>query len=162
MRNVNTYHRSALATPTSRDVESRGNDRVTYTASGTVVPMATRRAILLARRASSRAQLAHRPPIAMPGVSVPHLAHGWLGPNPLNHGAGEFGRSSTSPQIRCADLVLHDGCLERAAQPLPRVELADMIEHHRGREHLRRRIGDPLPRDVRRRAVHRFEDGGVG
>ena len=36
-----------------------------------------------------------------------------------------------------------------------------MIEHHRGSEQLRRRIGDPLPRDVRRRAVHRLEDRGV-
>src|SRR5467141_4690908 len=137
MRNVNTYHRSTLATPTSRDVGSRGNDRVTYTASGTVVPMATRRAILLARRASSRVQLAHRPPIAMPGVSVRHLAHGWLGPNPLNHGAGEFGRSSTSPQIGCADIVLYDRRFEGAAQPLAGLELTYMIEHHRGGQHLR-------------------------
>ncbi len=76
MRNVNTYHRSTLAAPTSRAVRSTGSDSATYTASGAVVPMATRRAILLARRASSRVQLAHRPPIAMPGVSVPHFAHG--------------------------------------------------------------------------------------
>ena len=95
----------------------------TYTASGTVVPMATSRATLVARRFSSRVQLAHSPPIAMPGVSVPHLAHGWLGPNPLDHGAGEFGRRSTSPQVRCADLVLDDGCLESAAQPVARLEL---------------------------------------
>src|SRR6266487_5830075 len=96
MRNVRTYHRSTLAAPTSRAVRSTGSDTATYTASGTVVPMATRRATLLARRSSSRVQLAHSPPIGMPAVSVPHLAHGWLGPNPLDHGAGEFGRSSTS------------------------------------------------------------------
>src|SRR5467141_1064130 len=162
MRNVNTYHRSTLAAPTSRAVRSTGSAKATYTASGRVVPMATSRAILVARRASNRVQVAHSPPIAMPGVSVPHFAHGWLGPNPLNHGAGEFGRSSTSPQIRCADLVLHDGCLEGAAQLLARLELADVIEHHRRGEQLRRWIGDPLPRDVRRRAVHRLEDGGVG
>jgi len=36
-----------------------------------------------------------------------------------------------------------------------------MIEHHRRRQHLGRRVGDPLPRDVGRRAVHRLEDGGV-
>ena len=76
MRNVNTYHRSTLAAPTSRAVRSTGSERATYTASGAVVPMATRRAILLARRSSSRVQLAHSPPIAMPGVSVPHFAHG--------------------------------------------------------------------------------------
>src|SRR5437016_9492422 len=162
MRNVNTYHRSTLAAPTSRAVRYTGSAKATYTASGMVVPIATSRATLVARRSSSRVQLAHRPPIAIPGVSVPHLAHGWLGPNPLNHGAGEFGRSSTSPQIRCADLVLYDGCLERAAQPLPCLELADVIEHHRGSKHLGRRVGDPLPRDVRRRAVHRLDDRGVG
>src|SRR2546425_5217832 len=158
MRNVNTYHRSTLTAPTSRAGRSTGSAKATYTASGMVVPIATSRAILLARRWSSRVQLAHSPPIAMPAVLSPHFAHGWLGPNPLNHGAGEFGRSSTSPQIRCADLVLHDGCLEGAAQPLARLEVADVIEHHRGSEQLRRRIGDPLPRDVRRRAVHRLED----
>src|SRR5437867_2556239 len=162
MRNVSTYHRSTLATPTKRAVGSTGSDQATYTASGAVVPMATRRAILVARRLSSRVQLAHSPPIAMPAVSTPHFAHGWLGPNPLNHGAGEFGRSSTSPQIRCADLVLYDGCLEGAAQPLTRLELSEMVEHHRGRQHLCRRIRDPLPCDVGRRAVHRLEDGGVG
>src|SRR6267378_699925 len=161
MRNVNTYHRSTLTAPTSRAVRSTGSANATYTASGMVVPIATSRAILLARRASNLVQLAHSPPIAMPGVSVPHFAHGWLGPNPLNHGAGEFGRSSTSPQIRCADLVLYDGCLERAAQPLPRLELADVIEHHRGGKQLRRWVGDSLPRDVRRRAVHRLKNRGV-
>ncbi|HXG96021.1 MAG TPA: hypothetical protein VNJ06_02780 [Gemmatimonadales bacterium] len=55
---------------------SRGSDRVTYTASGTVVLMAARRAILPARRASCLVQLAHWPPIAMPAVSAPHFAHG--------------------------------------------------------------------------------------
>jgi hypothetical protein len=40
------------------------------------VPIATHRPILLARRCSKRVQFAHRPPIGMPGVSVPHLAHG--------------------------------------------------------------------------------------
>src|SRR6267378_2958750 len=161
MRNVNTYHKSTLTAPTSRAVRSTGSAKATYTASGMVVPMATSRAILVARRCSSRVQLAHSPPIAMPGVSVPHFAHGWLGPNPLNHGAGELGRSNTSPQIRCADLVLHDGCLEGAAQPLARFELPDVIEHHRGGEHLRRRIGDPLLCDVRRRAMDWLEDRGV-
>src|SRR5213079_2065240 len=159
MRNVRTYHRSTLAAPTSLAVRSTGSAKATYTASGTVVPMATRRATLLARRSSSRVQLAHRPPIAMPGVSVPHFAHGWLGPNPLDHGAGELGRSSTSPQIRCADVVLHNRRFERAAQALGRLELAQMIEHHRGGEHLGRRVCDPLPRDVGRRAVDRLEDG---
>src|SRR2546425_1991053 len=96
MRNVNTYHRSTLAAPTSRAVRSTGSAKATYTASGKVVPMATRRAILLARRSSSRVQLRHSPPIAMPAVFSPHFAHGWLGPNPLDHGAGELGCRSTS------------------------------------------------------------------
>jgi hypothetical protein len=41
-----------------------------------VVPMATSRAIFVARRWSSRVQLAHSPPIAMPAVFAPHFAHG--------------------------------------------------------------------------------------
>jgi len=76
MVNVNTYHRSTLAAPTSRAVRSTGSAKATYTASGKVVPMATSRAIFVARRWSCRVQLAHSPPIAMAGVSVPHLAHG--------------------------------------------------------------------------------------
>src|SRR3989454_5871419 len=163
MRNVNTSHRSTLAAPTSRAVRSTGSAKATYTASGAVVPMATRRAILLARRSSSRVQLRHSPPIAVPGVVSPHFGHGWLGPNPLDHGAGELGPRSPSPppQIRCADLVLHDRRFDRPAQPLARLQLADVIEHHRGREHLRRWIGDPLPRDVGGRAMHRLEDSRV-
>src|SRR5947209_16097814 len=97
MRNVNTYHRSTLAAPTSRAVRSTGSVQATYTASTAVVPMATSRAMRLARRSSTRVQFAHRPPIAMPAVNSPHFAHGWLGPDPLDHGTGEIGRSSTSP-----------------------------------------------------------------
>jgi len=48
----------------------------TYTARGNVVPMATSRPILLARRFSRRVQFTHSPPIAMPAVSSPHFAHG--------------------------------------------------------------------------------------
>jgi len=76
MTNVRPYQSSALAAPTILAVRSTGSDSATYTASGIVVPIATRRAIRVARRFKSRRQLAHKPPIAMPGVSVPHFAHG--------------------------------------------------------------------------------------
>ena len=109
------YHRSTLAAPTSRAVRSTGSVQATYTARTAVVPMATSRAIRLARRASARVQFAHRPPIAMPAVYSPHFAHGWLGPDPLDHGAGEIGRRSTSPQVRRAHLVLYDRRLDGAA-----------------------------------------------
>src|SRR3989442_10828882 len=143
MRNVNTYHRSTLAAPTSGAVRPRGSERAKYTASGTVVPMATRRPILLARRSSSLVQLGHKPPIAMPGVSVPHLAHGWLGPNPLDHGAGEFGRRSTSPlpppPIHDPDFFLFYRRLHRATHPLACLHVSPLIQPH------------PVPRQPPRR-----------
>ena len=108
MRNVKMYHRSTLAAPTSRAVRSTGSVQATYTARTAVVPMATSRAIRLARRSNKRVHFAHKPPIAMPAVYSPHFAHGWLGPDPLDHGTGEIGRRSTSPQVRRTDLVLHD------------------------------------------------------
>src|SRR5258705_12925099 len=101
-----------------------------YSASGTVVPSDTRRATRVARRFSKRRQFWHNPPIAMPAVSAPHFAHGGLGPNSLDHGAGEFGRRSTSPQVRRPDIVRDDRVFERAPQPLRPVELPHMIEHH--------------------------------
>ena len=39
--------------------------------------------------------------------------------------------------------------------------LADMIEHQQRRAQQRGRVGDVLARDVRRAAVHRFEDADV-
>ena len=36
-------------------------------------------------------------------------------------------------------------------------DLAEMFEHHRARPDLADRIGDALPGDIRRRAVHRLE-----
>src|SRR2546425_3246092 len=96
MRNVNTYHRSTLAAPTSRAVRSTGSVQATYTASTAVVPMATSRAIRLARRSSTRVQFAHRPPIALPAVYSPPFPHGWLGPDPLGHRTGANRPSNTA------------------------------------------------------------------
>src|SRR2546428_11634754 len=128
MRNVNTYHRSALAAPTSRAVRSTGSAKATYTASGAVVPMATRRAILLARRSSSRVQLRHSPPIAMPAGVSPHFAHGGAGPKPPDHGAGEIRRSRPAPPIQWARLVPHDRRFDLATDPLAPPQLPDAYE----------------------------------
>ena len=89
MRDVSTYQTNTLAAPTMRAVGSRGTLRATYTASGTVVPIATQRPMRAARRRMRCVHAAHSPPMAIPGVSSPQLLHGWLGPT--GHGARKLG-----------------------------------------------------------------------
>jgi len=70
-------------------VGSLGRLSATYTASGTVVPIATRRPTRDARRWMRRVHAAHSPPMAIPGVISPQRLHGWLGPT--GHGARKLG-----------------------------------------------------------------------
>src|SRR5438874_1357264 len=135
---------------TPRSVSNR------YPTTSSVVTMAARRPIRDAFRATSLAHFAHSSPKAIPAVMSPHRAHGWL--DAPGHSPGEVGGRSTAPQILGADVVLHDHRFERAPQPARFLELADVVEHHRGREHLRGGVRDALPRDVRRRAVDGLED----
>ena len=68
-----------------------------------------------------------------------------------------------SVRRRAAEVARHrlafaDRRLERAADAPRALAVADVLEHHARGEHERARVGDALPRDVRRRAVHRLED----
>ena len=65
-------------------------------------------------------------------------------------------------EVAGADAVPHDRSGDGVADALGAVQLADVVEHHGGREHLGRRVGHALPRDVGRAAVHRLEDGRLG
>src|SRR5439155_22863302 len=163
MRYVSRYHATTAPAPTVRAVTCQlgGTERsviITYTASNSVVTIATRRPRRDAFCMTPFEHRGQRSPTAMPAVIVPQRAQGWL--EPPDHGAGELGGRSTASQVFRADVVLDDGGFERPAQPVPRLELADVVEHHRGREHLRRRVRDPLPGDIGRGAVHRLEDRG--
>src|SRR5947199_422116 len=164
MRKVSRYQATADTAPTVRAVvcDARGVDRsvsIRYPASRSVVTMATSRPIRDAFLVTSLVHAAHRSPGAIPAVCWPQRTHGLL--EPAGHSPGELSGRSTAPQILGSDVVLHDRRLEGPAQPARGRELADVIEHHRRREQLRRGVRDSLPRDVGRRAVHRLEDGRV-
>src|SRR6266699_7306098 len=161
MRKVSTYHATAATAPTVRAVVCDAGAtalrvRIRYPTTSRVVTMATRRPIRDAFRATSRVHFPHNSPKAIPGVISPQRAHGWL--DPVGHSPGELCCGSTAPQILGADVVLHDHRLQRATQSARFLEPADVVEHHRRREHLGGGVRDALPRDIGRRAVDRLED----
>src|SRR5260221_2362975 len=161
MRKVSRYQATATTAPTVRAVpcDAGGTVRrvsVRYPARSRVVTAATRRPIRDAFLVTSLEHFAHRSPGTIPAVCWPQRAHGLL--EPAGHSPGELSGRSTAPQILGADVVLHYRRFERPAQPARGRELPDVIEHHRGGEQLGRGVRDSLPRDVRRRAVHRLED----
>src|SRR5438093_1686898 len=164
MRKVSRYQATADTAPTVRAVlcDASGVDRsvsITYTARRRVVTIATRRPIRDAFLVTSLVHAAHNSPGAIPAVGWPQRAHGLL--EPAGHSPGELSGRSTASQILGANVVLHDRRFERPAQAARGLDLADMVEHHRGGEQLGRGIRDALPRDVRRRAVYRLEDRRV-
>ena len=60
-------------------------------------------------------------------------------------------------KIARAQLVLRQHDFDRLDDGLGRFRLAEMLQHHRARPDLADRIGDALPVNIRRRAVHRLE-----
>src|SRR5918994_6439170 len=100
-------------------------------------------------------------PQASPMTRRPQLAQGTSGSPPRDSIAELLGGRRPA-EIAGPDLVPDDRVHHRPAHPFGAVELAEMVEHHRGGQDLRRGIGDALPRDVGRAAMHRFEDGGLG
>ena len=68
------YQTNTVTAPTIRDDPPRGRESVMYTASGSVVPIATHRAILRARRTSFAQHSEQIPPTARPGTISPHFA----------------------------------------------------------------------------------------
>src|SRR5256712_13739682 len=147
MRKVSRYQATADTAPTVRAVvcDAGGVDgrvSIKSPARRSVVTMATRRPIRDAFLVTSLVHAAHRSPGAIPAVCWPQRAHGLL--EPAGHSPGEFSGRSTAPQILGADVVLHDRRFERPAQPARCLDFADVVEHHRGGEHLGRGILAPL------------------
>src|SRR6185437_5434187 len=145
MRKVSRYQATAVTAPTVRAVvcDASGVVRsvsIRYPARRSVVTMATRRPIRDAFLVTSLVHDAQRSPGAIPAACWPQRAHGLL--EPAGHSPGELSGRSTAPQILGADVVLHYRRFERPPQPA-------------------RGVRDPLPRDVRRRAMHRLEDRRV-
>ena len=62
-------------------------------------------------------------------------------------------------EIAGAQFLLGKHALDRLDDGGRGFALAEMLEHHRPRPDLADRIGDVLPGDIRRRAVHRLEHG---
>src|SRR5438105_9748702 len=164
MRTVRRYHATTATAPTVRAVACHAGAMalrvsIRYPTTSSVVTMATRRPIRDAFRATSLMHFAHTSPNAIPGVISPQRAQGWL--DPVGHSPSELCCGSTAPQILGPDVVLHDHRLQRAAQPARFLEPADVVQHHRRREHLRGGVRDALPGDIGRRAVDRLEDRRV-
>src|SRR5256885_16001173 len=139
MREVSTYHATAATAPTVRAAVCDAGAtalrvRIRYPTTSRVVTIATRRPMRDAFRVTPCEQRWHSSPKAIPAVISPHRAHGWL--DPPGHSPGEIVGRSTAPQILGADVVLHDHRFQRAPQPAGFLQLADVVEHHRGREHL--------------------------
>src|SRR5579862_346037 len=80
---------------------------------------------------------------------------------PLHDGLGELLRVGLAAEIAGAHLVLQQHVVDGLLDTFRLVVVAHVVEHHRGREHERERIGDALAGDVGRGTVHRLEDRGV-
>src|SRR4051794_21951639 len=124
----------------------------------TVAAREMRLASLLARPFRSAKQSGQRSPQFSPRNRRPQRTQGTSG-SPLSDGTAELLRRGGPAQVAGADAVTDDGRNDGMADPLRPVQLAQMVEHHCGGEHLGRRVGDALPRDVRRAAVYRLKDG---
>ena len=78
----------------------------------------------------------------------------------LHDGLGEITGGRGAAQVAGADIVLVQYGIDRLPQVPCLVDEADVVQHQAGGEQQRGRVGEALARDIRRRAVHRFEDGG--
>jgi hypothetical protein len=70
---------------------------------------------------------------------------------------GELRRRCGAAEITRPDACVHQSAVECRADASRGGSLADVIEHHAGRQQERRRVRDVLARDVRRAAVYGFE-----
>jgi hypothetical protein len=69
------------------------------------------------------------------------------------------GRRAT--EVAGAYLIFVQRPIDPLAHPIRKVAPVNVIEHHRGREQKRDRIGYPLTRKIRGRAMHRLENRGI-
>src|SRR5512145_2435478 len=107
----------------------------TYSPISNVAAREMRVASLDARRPRSARQPGQRSPQARPTTRSPHFAQGTSG-NPPRDSTTELLGGSRSAQIPGADPVGHDGLDHTPPNALGAVELAHVVEHHRGGEHL--------------------------
>src|SRR5215210_6188661 len=133
----------------------------TYAAMSTVAAREMRPANLLARVFLSPRHSGHSSPHPSPHTRRPHRTQGTSGCPSRNRMAELLG-AGTAAQIAGANVVSYDRGDDRVPDPLGALQLADMVQHHGGSEHLRRGVGQPLAGNVRGAAMHRLEDGGLG
>ena len=75
----------------------------------------------------------------------------------LRHRLAAGGRVGVAAEIPRAQRAFAERALDRADDRCRGVLLAEMLQHHRAGPDHADRIGDALPRDIGRRAVHRLE-----
>src|ERR1041384_1204143 len=127
--------------------ECAGIRKPRYTAITAVAPNAIHLDTRRARASRSQRHSGQSSVHASPGTRFPHLAHGTSG-NPLSDGITELLGAGVPAEIAGTNLLYDDDVLDRLPDALGPVQLAHVIEHHRGGQHLSRGISDPLPRDI--------------
>src|SRR6202034_66069 len=80
-------------------------------------------------------------------------------PDPADEPIAELCARTGSAQVGRYDAVGH-GAADRAGDPLGLGGVPEMIEQHGGARYRADGVRDPLPGDVRSRAVHRLEHAG--
>src|SRR5688500_5240001 len=121
--------------------------KATYAAISTAAAREMRLPSRLARACRSAWHSGHSAPQLSPRILRPHFAHATSG-SPLCDSISKLLGRGSAPEIVGANLVADDRGDDRIPDPLGAVELANMIQHHRGGEHLGGRIGDALSGDV--------------
>ncbi len=92
-----------------------------------------------------------------PGMTAASIAISQPSSQPCGDRVAAIGRVRRPAEITGAQLLLGQHAFDRLHDGVRGFGLAQMLEHHRARPDLSDGIGDPLPRDVRRRAMHRLE-----
>ena len=79
----------------------------------------------------------------------------------LDDGLGKLLGGSRATEVASEYLIFVQRLIDSLAHPVRKVAPVNMIEHHRGRKQKRERIGFPLTRKIRCRAMHRLENRGI-
>ena len=73
---------------------------------------------------------------------------------PADDRLGKFLGRRRAAQVAGAHLIFVQRLIDRLARLMRKLAPVNVMKHHRGREQQRKRIGNPLPRKTRRRAMH--------
>ncbi len=101
-----------------------------------------------------RADVKSAPAVRRPGPGSALL-------DPLHQCRREFLGAGLATEVAGAHVVDIQGRVDGLAQLAGLVAQTDVIQHHGGCQHQGNRVGNALARDVRRGAMHSFEDGGM-